>query len=233
MSAAVDLGGADQGVPHLRAATLRYQPNAEAYARMTDHCARARGSDRETYLSDLVAESDAAFVASFGVVPGPGLREAIARYLRQPGEVKVVLRPDTELAVAPNVRHSLQYWIDAAGLALYVNGQLVEDLSVVAAGLAQEPVPGGAGGNRSALPSEVAATSATGPARFQERPLADIANYLDYRVRVHTRDGKPPREGRLKQVDAEQADVDQRHSGGHLVAHVRLEQVTRLEVYTR
>ena len=68
---------------------------------------------------------------------------------------------------------------------------------------------------------------------FRERPLADIGNFLDHRVRVHTRDGKPPREGRLKNVDAVQADVDQRHSGGHLVAHVRLEQISRLEVYTR
>jgi hypothetical protein len=226
MNAMVAIGGVDQGLPNLREATVRYQPNAEAYARMTDHCARRRGSDRETYLQALASESDAAFVERFGVAPGPGLRDAITRYLQQPGEVKVVLRPDAELVLAPGANRSLQYWIDAAGLALYVNGQLVEDLSVLPAAL---PVgPAMADGDFAG-----AVAAASGPASFRERPLADIGKFLDHRVRVHTRDGKPPREGRLKHVDAVQADVDQRHSGGHLIAHVRIEQISRLEVYTR
>lgn len=230
MNASVAIGGVDQGRPNLREATLRYQPNAEAYARMTDHCARRRGNDRETYLRALASESDAAFVERFGVAPGPGLRDAIARYLQQPGEVKVVLRPDAELALAPGARHSLQYWIEVAGLALYVNGQLVEDLSVVPA---TRPVgPATAEGEPSGAAGTGPVSAASGPAAFRERPLAEIGKFLDHRVRVHTRDGKPPREGRLKNVDAVQADVDQRHSGGHLVAHVRLEQISRLEVYT-
>jgi hypothetical protein len=235
MNASVAVGGVDQGLPALREATLRYQPNAEAYARMTDHCARRRGSDRETYLRALASESDAAFAERFGVAPGPGLRDAIARYLQQPGEVKVVLRPDAELVLAPGAQHSLQYWIEAAGLALYVNGQLVEDLSVLPAATTIAPRPGDAEPDRvvGAERDATAVAVSTGPAGFRERPLADIGKYLDHRVRVHTRDGKPPREGRLKHVDAVQADVDQRHSGGHLVAHLRLEQISRLEVYTR
>ena len=233
MTASMAVGGVEQGLPSLHAATLSYQPNADAYTRMIDHCARQRGSDRQTYLRALASESDAAFVESFGVAPGPGLRDAIARYLQQPGEVKVVLRPDAGLAMVPGASRSLQYWIDAAGLSLYVNGQIVEDLSIVAAEratahpAADAPPPGGA------APHAATAAGASGRAAFQERPLADIGDYLDHRVRVHTRDGKPPREGRLKNVDTLQADVDQRHSGGHLVAHVRLEQITRLEVYTR
>ena len=233
MTASMDLRGADQGLPQLREATLRYQLNAEAYGRMTDHCARRRGSDRATYLRNLVDESDAAFATRFGMTPGPGLRDAIARYLQQPGEVKVVLRPDAELVLTPHARHSLQYWIEAAGLALYVNGQLVEDLSVVAAEPAAPPVTADDGAPEGAVLKTVARSNEETPARFQERPLAEIGNYLDHRVRVHTRDGKPPREGRLKKVDGLQADVDQRHSGGHLVAHVRLEQITLLEIYTR
>lgn len=233
MTASMAIGGVDQGLPNLREATFRYQPNAETYARMIDHCARQRGSDREAYLRSLVGESDAAFAASFGVAPGPGLRDAIARYLQQPGEVKVVLRPDAELVLTPNARHSLQYWVEVAGLALYVNGQLVEDLSVVAADPVIAALSADAGTAADGVAGTGATTAAAGPASFRERPLAEIGSYLDYRVRVHTRDGKPPREGRLKNVDATQADVDQRHSGGHLVAHVRLEQITRLEVYTR
>lgn len=231
--ATADIGGVDGGLPQLRAATVRYLPNADAYGRMIEHCARARGTDRSAYLQALVSQSDAAFLERFGVAPGPGLRDAIGRYLQRPGEVKVVMRPATELLLAPTASHSPQYWIEAAGLELFVNGQLVEDLSVVTGtpAAASPDVNNGATGDGAV---KVAAGSA-GPNRasYQERPLAEIADYLDYRVRVHTRDGKPPREGRLKNVDAERADVDTRHSGGHLVAHVRLEQITRLEVYTR
>jgi hypothetical protein len=234
MTATMTIGGVDHGLPLLQGATLSYQPDAGAYARMVDHCARQRGSDRQTYLRTLAGESGAAFAERFGVAPGPGLRDAIARYLQQPGEVKLVLRPDSALAMVPGASHSLQYWIDAAGLSLYLNGQIVEDLSVVAAEPAVERSPAGDGGGAAVAavgPGPVA--GAPRPASFQERPLADIGNYLDHRVRVHTRDGKPPREGRLKNVDALQVDVDQRHSGGHLVAHVRLEQIARVEVYTR
>jgi hypothetical protein len=231
--ATADIGGAGGGLPQLRAATVRYLPSAEAYGRMIEHCARARGTDRGAYVQTLVSQSGAAFLERFGVAPGPGLRDAIARYLRQPGEVKVVLRPATELLLTPTTSHSPQYWIEAAGLELFVNGQLVEDLSVVTGEPAAAPPdgPGGATGDGAA---KVASASASpSHPRFQERPLTDIGEYLDHRVRVHTRDGKPPREGRLKNVDAERADVDTRRSGGHLISHVRLEQITRLEVYTR
>jgi hypothetical protein len=236
MDAAVAIGGVDQGLPNLREATVRYQPNAEAYARMTDYCARRRGSDREAYLRALAIESEAAFVERFGVAPGPGLRDAIARFLQQPGEVKVVLRPDAELVLVPGANRSLRYWIDAAGLALYVNGQLVEDLSVGPAAASAATVTADGETSRALSGAEREPTTtaaASGPASFRERPLADIGKFIDHRVRVHTRDGKPPREGRLKNVDGVQADIDQRHSGGHLVAHVRLEQISRLEVYTR
>lgn len=225
MTATVNLGGVDRGMPQLQTATMRYQPNAETYGRMIEHCARRQGSDRATYLGRLASSSDALFLERFGVAPGPGLREAISRYLQQPGEVKVVLRPTTELLLNPAAGHSPEYWIEATGLELYVNGQLVEDLSVIVP-KPQDEADGEAGdaGNEGARSRR---------ASFQERPLAEIGGYLDYRVRVHTRDGKPPREGRLKNVDAQHADIDQRLSGGHLVAHVRLEQITRLEVYTR
>ena len=233
MVATADIGGADGGLPQLRAATLRYLPSAEAYGRMIEHCARARGTDRSAYVQSLVSESDAAFVARFGVAPGPGLRDAIARYLQQPGEVKVVLRPATELLLSPAASHSPQYWIEAAGLELFVNGQLVDDLSVVAGAPTAASPDGNSGTTGSGTVKVTSDGNSPSLPSFQERPLAEIGDYLDYRVRVHTRDGKPPREGRLKNVDAERADVDTRHSGGHLVAHVRLEQVTRLEVYMR
>ena len=233
MTVSMTIGGVDQGQASLREATLRYLPNAETYARMIDHCARQRGSDRETYLRSLVSELDAAIATQYGATPGPGLHEAIARYLRQPGEVKLVLHPGAELALSPNVRHSLQYWVEIAGLALYVNGQLVEDLSVVAADPATAPRSTDTGSHDGAAVQAGTGSGAAAPASFQERPLSEIGNYLDYRVRVHTRDGKPPREGRLTKVDAVQADVDQRHGSGHLVSHVRLEQIARFEVYTR
>jgi hypothetical protein len=233
MVATADIGGIDGGLPQLRAATVRYQPNAEAYGRMIEHCARARGADRAAYVQALVSQSDAAFLERFGAAPGPGLRDAIARYLQRPGEVKVVLRPATELLLTPTASHSPQYWIEAAGLELFVNGQLVEDLSVVTGTPAAQSPDMNHGASGDSTLSVAAGSAAPSHASYQERPLAEISDYLDYRVRVHTRDGKPPREGRLKNVDAERADVDTRHSGGHLVAHVRLEQITRLEVYTR
>ena len=218
-------------MPTFRQAVVRYRPNAEAVARIADHCAQRRGTDRAGFLHALAEQSDRLFAEQFGVAPGPGLSEALRAYLVRPGEIKLAIRPEGEVSpmmISAGAGRSLADWQRLAGLELYLNGALVEDLGTL-------PVERAAAGGT--LPADGGRTATVGAppgkARFQDRPVEEIGRYLDHRVRVHTRDGKAPREGRLDSVDATQANVDQRMFGGHLVSHVRLDQIARLEVMLR
>jgi len=220
-------------MPVFRQAVVRYRPNAEAVARIADHCAQRRGTDRAGFLRTLAEQSDRLFAEQFGVAPGPGLSEAMRTYLVRPGEIKLAIRPEGEVSpmmLAAGAGRSLADWQRLAGLELYLNGVLVEDLGTVPVDRSAM-APGGtsaADGGRT-----TAAGASPGRVSFQDRPVEEIGRYLDHRVRVHTRDGKAPREGRLDSVDATQANVDQRMFGGHLVSHVRLDQIARLEVMLR
>lgn len=220
-------------MPAFRQAVVRYRPNAEAVARIADHCAHRRGTDRAGFLRALAEQSDRLFAEQFGVAPGPGLSEAMRAYLARPGEIKLAIRPEGEVSpmmFAAGADRSLADWQRITGLELYLNGVLVEDLSTVPweRALAAAGSTASVAGGRTAAPG-----AAPGRASFQDRPVEEIGRYLDHRVRVHTRDGKAPREGRLDSVDATQANVDQRMFGGHLVSHVRLDQIARLEVMLR
>jgi hypothetical protein len=220
-------------MPAFKQALVRYRPNAEAVARIADHCAQRRGLDRAGFLRALAEQSGRLFAAQFGVAPGPGLSEAIRAYLVRPGEIKLAIRPEGEVSptmFAAGAERSLADWQRLAGLELYLNGALVEDLRTVPTEQAAL-VPGGAPATEGGRTAAAGASPAK--ASFQDRPVEEIGRYLDHRVRVHTRDGKAPREGRLDSVDATQANVDQRMFGGHLISHVRLDQIARLEVMLR
>jgi hypothetical protein len=227
LDAAAEFSGTGP-LPAFRKAVVRYRPSDAAVGRIADHCAQRRGTDRAGFLRALADGADQLFADRFGVAPGPGLRDALRAYLARPGEIKLVIRPDGEVSpmmLAAGASRSLADWQRVAGLELYLNGTLVEDLGT-------EPLrttsaaPAGTGGSG-------AAQAPVPKATFQDRPVVDIASYVDHRVRLHTRDGKAPREGVLQSVDATQANVDQRMHGGHLVSHVRLDQIARLEVLLR
>ena len=228
LDAAADFTGSGP-LPAFKQAVVRYRPNSEAVARIADHCAQRRGTDRAGFLRALADQSDRIFLEQFGVLPGPGLREALRTYLARPGQIKLAIRPERDISpmmFTAGASRSLADWQRLAGLELYLNGALVDDLRTVSATQA----PGSANGSSDSVES---AAQPPLKAQFQDRPVDEISRYIDHRVRVHTRDGKAPREGRLDSVDSTQANVDQRMHGGHLVSHVRLDQIARLEVLLR
>jgi hypothetical protein len=226
--ASIELSGVGRGSnPTLRRGDITYTPDPELTPRLVDLCAKRRGMDRETYIDASVDAADRQLYAARGIVLGPGLRESLQRYLRKPAEVRVALRPGVEVGVQSYMGLSPDQMLDTAGVELYLGGQRIADIS-----LRQE-----APARRGAAPGQTLAGDAAAKAapvvekpRFQQRPVAELPHYVNHTVRVHERGDLPPREGRLTGVAEGRADIDQRMLGGHMTAHVRIDQIARLEV---
>ena len=226
--ASIELAGVGRGSnPSLRRGDLTYTPDPELTPRLVDHCAKQRGMDRETYIDASVEAADRHLYEARGIVLGPGLREALQRYLRKPSEVRIALRPDVEVGVQSYMGQSPDQLLDTAGVELYVSGQRIVDLSL----RHEAPVRRGkTTGQTVAGDAAPTATPVVEKPRFQQRPVTELPHYLNHTVRVHERDGLPPREGRLAGITEGRADIDQRMLGGHMTAHVRIEEIARLEV---
>jgi hypothetical protein len=226
--ASIELAGVGRGSnPTLRRGDVTYTPDPELTPRLVDYCAKRRGMDRETFIDASVDAADRQLYGTHGVVLGPGLREALQRYLRKPAEVRVALRPGVEVGLQSYMGLSPDQVLDTVGAELYVGGERVVDLS-----LRREAPAGSADATGRAVAGDAAATPApvVEKPRFQQRPVAELGQYLNHTVRVHERGGLPPREGRLASISEGRADIDQRMLGGHMTAHVRVEDIAQLEV---
>jgi hypothetical protein len=225
--ASIELAGVGRGSnPTLRRGDITYTPDAELAPRLVDYCAKQRGMDRETYIDASVDAADRQLYQAEGIVLGPGLRDALQRYLRRPAEVRVALRPGVEVGVQSYRGLSPDQVLDTAGVELYVGGERIADLSLRReAPTRRSKAPGQTVADADAPPQAVVEKP-----RFQQRPVNELPSFLNHTVRVHERDGLPPREGRLTAIAEGRADIDQRMLGGHLTAHVRIEDIARLEV---
>jgi hypothetical protein len=225
--ASLELAGVGRGSnPTLRRGDIAYTPDPELTPRLVDYCAKRRGMDRETFIDTSVEAADRKLYEAFGIVLGPGLREALQRYLRKPAAVRVALRPGVEVGVQSYLGLAADQALETAGVELYVGGERVVDLSV------RHEAPARRGDATVQTPAAAAATTppVVEKPRFQQRPVGELPHYLNHTVRVHERDGLPPREGRLASIAEGRADIDQRMLGGHMTAHVRVEDIVRLEV---
>jgi len=92
----------DNPVPEsrMKAFTLRYGLGPGYVAKALDYCAKHSDLQVDELLQRLSAQDDAAYLADLGFVPGLGIREALVRYLRSPGEIQVTARPSAPVDLA-------------------------------------------------------------------------------------------------------------------------------------
>lgn len=92
-------------------------------------CAEASGVSTDEYVR-LVSEDDETFAATWGVTPGPGLRNAWRRFLEKPGMVQIESRPADGLDPRNLALYKPQDLVAMLNLSLTVNDEAVTDLSV-------------------------------------------------------------------------------------------------------
>ncbi len=239
--------GLMQSKPRISELTFRYVDDSYVQ-RLNRLCAQRRGLGVEGYITAQVKRSDAAYARAWGLVPGPGLREAYKHFLTQPGEVIVRAHPSGGLDPLALSHFGPSDWVDLLNLTLTVNKQPVSDLSMrapTAAELKSAPEGPGLlsslpqlpalspGGKEEASDKAAPVARRAAPARpifkYQSVEPAELKDYIGKQVRIATRDHRR-REGRLTSVDRGVATLRRRMHGGEMTVRVPLDGVKRAEV---
>lgn len=209
------------GMPWLADFRLTMQIDPEFGKEMSAYCADKSGktvAEHEKYTAGMFMQS----LADNGIELGWGLEQAVRSYYRDWGEIDIIVKPPTPLNILTLMLHPPENFEETLGLQVAVNDQLLTDLGFTL--------------NQAANPfvSEAEKKKKAPAVRpryrmvWKEIPPAQLMNYRDRRVRLHTSD-RPVRKGVLIGVDGDVVLVEQRVPGGKFTAHVPMRKINRVE----
>lgn len=187
-------------------------------------CAEAGGISVEEYVR-LITEDDAALAASWGAIPGPGLRDAYRRFIEKPGEVRVEAKPADGLDPRNLALYKPQDLISMLNLNLQVNGEPVTDLSIrsasnAPAGAAPEPgQQAGVDAPTAGSPDAVTPPAAPAVAQPQKPPqpgyrevsFDELPQHIGRKLRLHAPDRV--HEGILVELDQKSVTIARQYRG--------------------
>ena len=203
--------------PFLRAFDVVYQ-DLSFIDRVKRYCTQASGLSVEKYIESEVNRFAADYRTQWGLVPGPGLRQAHREFLTKPGEVRLQGTPSMELDMETLRLFKPEDIVSMLNLRVSVNGKAVTDLSTIpVTSTPARPTP----------PPSAAAAAVT--SEFRAVPATDLTQYLGKTVRLHLAQGTT-REGRLVQLLDGMARVERRFPGGTMTLGIPLRQIERVEV---
>ena len=110
-------------IPRLKEYTATFQAAPDHVAKVVGYCADRRDQTEGEYIQALVNEIGGGFE------PGAGLREAIKRYLENPREIVVRMRPAEPLDVSTLAHYKPEDIVTLLGLQVQVGGEELRDLS--------------------------------------------------------------------------------------------------------
>ncbi len=218
-------------VPRMERLTLTYEPGREHVAALVNQCAQARGMEPSLYVQGLLSQHESLLGEELGFIPGAGIRDALRRFLTNPGAVTMEMGPfDTMMQMAA-VESSPQQMMAMLDPRISVNGTPVTDLSF------REATPGSRGtqGSGPADGLESIPDFKDGGKRVRARMLPatveELPQYLGRDVHIYTPTHRRPLEGVLKSLANGVANVEKRVHGGTMTVHVPLADITKVAVY--
>ncbi|MGD2082461.1 MAG: hypothetical protein PVF91_05820, partial [Chromatiales bacterium] len=116
-------------MPRLDELAVRYEIDPSFSAGRLERCAEQRGQTAEEYIDELFGGDDKELARTLGIVPGPGLRAALKRFLEDPKEIDVRIRPPATINLAALAFYKPQDALTVLNPRVTVNGEPVKDLS--------------------------------------------------------------------------------------------------------
>lgn len=231
--------------PQLDDFTMKYSMDPSYASKAIEYCAEANKKTVDEFIQWMVSEDNEYYTHTLGIVPGPGIRGALERFLKNPGEIYISAQPPT--ALDPS---GLQFYkpadiIDLLGLQVFVNNEPVQDLSFRVAdtsrfkrkpttkSLESTKTTTRASGDvrRPTVARARAKTSSTQATKSYRRVnTRALRDYVGKRVRLHTTSGMR-RDGWLTEIRNGQAVVVPDKYGGGVSIHVPLSSINEAEVF--
>lgn len=183
-------------------------------------CAQGSEIDEDAFTAALVEQSDSAYMNDLGVIPGPGLRKALASALAG-AELRAEARPPSYIKPEYLSLYAPEQLPAVLGLRLSVDGSEVEDMSfaIERTALSRAPTP--------PRPPEAEAAPAQ-PAR-RPQPSGEIgfdqlAECLGCEVVISLNSGQQ-RRGTVDAVEAQVVHVKRRLHGGNMTVEIGRQEI--------
>lgn len=215
-ASAKDVG---QFSPRLTEAKVYYKDLAYT-DRLKRYCASASNISIEDYINAEVGQESSSFTQQWGIVPGPGLREAYRQFLIAPGEVRFETRPTEGIDAASMDLFRPEDILGMLNATLTVNGTAVTDLSF------QFKPKTVANDRGTSVANEEQAAQKSG---YQIVRSAELAKYIGRSVRIREKRAAV-REGVLAEVTPTQVTLERRYGGGAVTFNVSVKQIEKVEV---
>ncbi len=128
---ASDISGilSNQATSTINSFTVNYRPDRDLTNKINQYCANLKGITVQEYIDQLVNQSDEAYLADLGFIPGPGIRAALKQLLMEAGEISLTTQAidsnelgNLHLYKAEDIPHIL-------GLSVSLNDKEINDLS--------------------------------------------------------------------------------------------------------
>lgn len=231
--------------PQLDDFTMKYRMNPSYASKAIEHCAEANNKTVDEFIRWVVSEDNEYYTRILGIVPGPGIRGALERFLKNPDEIRISAQPPT--ALDPS---GLQFYkpadiIDMLGLQVFVNNEPVQDLSFQVTDTSRfkrkaktkslESAKTTARASGDVPQARVAPTRTKTPSTqrtgsYRHVDMRALRDHVGRRVRLYPTGGRP-REGWLTEIRDGQAVVVPDQYGGGVSIHVPLSNINKAEVF--
>jgi hypothetical protein len=200
-------------IPLLAGLNLELRVEPEFGQRYIETCAERRNVTAEVFRQDLL-ENVTDMLGALGISLSAGLTEGLVDFYRDWGDVHFAAQPKKPVGLMGLIMMSPDQRRDSLGLELKVNDRWISDIRVDW----RKPAP-----RRSDAPKTEEYRE-----EYRNVPLAELGNYLHYKVRIHTEDGV--RQGVLESIVATGLALARRMHGGTFTVHVPQDAVERAEV---
>ena len=229
-----DMQSGRMTAPALVEAKITVDMKREFGDRFMKLCAERKQQTVDAYRATLL-EGLHEEMAAAGVSLGAGLRQAMADFYRDWGEVRLRVRPEKPLDMLQLMNVSQGDLVNLLGLSLYVNDRLVPDLafdfdiqSMVRKAqlqLQQEQEQG----LSEPLDSPKAPALVRVTRHYQPVATDMLDQHLGGEVMIQPQ-GQPVRAGVLVGIADGEAQIEQRAYGGTLTTYVRLNEIESAQV---
>ena len=230
--------------PQLDDFTMKYSMEPSYASKAIEYCAEANKKTVDEFIQWMVSKDNKYYAHTLGIVPGPGIRGALERFLKNPGEIHISAQPSTTLEPSGLRFYKPADIIDLLGLQVFVNNEPVQDLSFQMAdtrskrkrkpkSLESAKTTTRASGDvrRPTVASARAKTSSKqGTESYRRVNTRALKNHVGNRVRLYTTGGMR-RDGWPTEIRNGQAVVVPNKYGGGVSIHVPLSRINKAEVF--
>ncbi len=200
--------------------------------RMVKSCAKRSNMGVAEYIDAESQQSAAYFASIWGVIPGPGLRQAYREFLTKPQTIDIRFELPSDVSLEQIRMFKPEDIPQMIQLSVQVNGKPVKDVSFAFNNDKElaERFRGLFG--RKNVKKKVHKNIEYSKFHFVHIPLKKLPRYTGYRVRLLTDAGKT-RKGTLVRITANQAHLQRRLSGGVFSMTVPIKRIRKAEVWMR